>query len=47
MMISKNRPEARCFPGGSYFAGARGIRDLRHVGCGVVADDVIDESDLA
>jgi len=29
------------------FGRGNGHRDLRHVGCGVVADDVIDESDLA
>lgn len=35
-------------PSGRFLFG-RGNRhrDLRHVGCGVVADDVIDESDFA
>ena len=29
------------------FGRGNGHRDLRHVGCRVVADDVIDEGDLA
>lgn len=29
------------------FGRGNGHRDLRHVGCGVVADDVVDEGDFA
>ena len=35
-------------PSGRFlFERGNGHRDLRHVGCGVVADDVVDEGDFA
>lgn len=43
----KSRPENMMPPGRLLFGWGNRRRDLRHVGCGVVADDVIDQGNFA
>ena len=47
MTISKNRPKSMMPSGRFLLCWGNEHGDLRHVGCRVVADDVIDEGDLA